>query len=141
MSSKKVNIYVHIFDSKIEIIEKLFPEKSGIINEKYGTVEKRIFKYEENLLNDSFFHFLFGFGPTFIVNFWVCEICKYPELSCQNLNPILTSIKKSIKGNENKSHIFIKFGNEFIKEFKIYINSFDIDCPFYYMFQKKIMIY
>ena len=63
---------------------------------------------------------------------------KYPKLSRQNLNAILKDIKNSIKTNENKNHIFIKFGNEFIKEFKNFINSFDIDCPFLlYVLEKE----
>ena len=126
--SEKVQIYVHFFDSKNEIFEKIFTKECEKNTEEYGIVEKRIMNCEIQEKNKKPF-----FDITYFLAFvqkmtWVGY--KYPELKNNNLNNILNNIKNSIKKNENKNHIFIKFGNEFIKEFKNYINTFEIDCPF-----------
>ena len=126
--SKNIQIYVHVFDSENEIYEKLFTKECEKMTKEYGIVEKRSMNYKAN---KSIIFNIFASEKT-----W--EGYKYPKLSRQNLNAILKDIKNSIKTNENKNHIFIKFGNEFIKEFKNFINSFDIDCPFLlYVLEKE----
>ena len=115
MAAKK-EIEIHIFGGSDEIYEQLFPKSGELINKEFGVVKKRYNK------KDMFSFFKKGLDVA-----WVGY--KYPDLTQDNYKSVLFKSFQSIKSSPNKKAIIIKFGNSYLKEFKIIINKIDTDYP------------
>ena len=122
MESEK-SIQIHIFGGSEELFEKLFPKKGEIIQKKFGTIKTRFNK------KDTLDKILF-FKKQLDVE-WIGY--KYPQLSNDNYKKILFDFSKYMKNSKNKKIIILKFGNSYLKEFRILINKIDTDHPCVYI--------
>ena len=118
MASKN-QIQVHVFGGSQELFVKLFPKEGNIIKKEFGEIVERFNK------RDMFDKILF-FKNQMDVE-WIGY--KYPELLESNYKKILFDSFKSIRDSMNKKNVIIKFGNKYLKEFKILINKIETDNP------------
>ena len=122
-------IIVHLFDVPQDIFEKIFKGKGEMIEKKYGKIETRTLKEESNWLSDFTRSMLNFFKKTEIPEMkWLGK--KYPKLLDNNIKDIFNDLIESIKQSTNKKNIIIKFGNNYLKPFRIMINAIEIDHPF-----------
>lgn len=106
-------LQIYVFGGSQELFEKLFPKGGNIIKKEYGEIITRFNK------KDTFDKILF-FKKQMDVE-WIGY--KYPELLESNYKKILFESFKTIKDSMNKKIVIIKFGNKYLKEFKILINK------------------
>ena len=118
MSALK-EIEVHIFGGSQELYEKIFPKAGEQIEKDFGILQKRINK------KDMFEKLLFFKKDLDVV--WAGY--KYPDLIDSNYKSVLFKSFQLIKNSPNKKIIILKFGNSFLKEFKMLINRIDTDFP------------
>lgn len=126
MASKN-QIQVHVFGGSQELFEKLFPKEGNIIKKEFGEIAERFNK------KDMFDKILF-FKNQMDVE-WIGY--KYPELLESNYKKILFDSFKSIRDSMNKKNVIIKFGNKYLKEFKILIKLRQTIHVYYLTLQKK----
>ena len=112
-------LQIYVFGGSQELFEKLFPKEGNIIKKEYGEIITRFNK------KDTFDKILF-FKKQMDVE-WIGY--KYPELLESNYKKILFESFKTIKDSMNKKIVIIKFGNKYLKEFKILINKIETDNP------------
>ena len=115
MTAKK-EIEIHIFGGSDDLYEKLFPKSGEIINKEFGVINKRYNKKD-----------IFSLFKKDLDVVWIGY--KYPELNEDNYKSVLFKSFQDIKSSPNKKNIIIKFGNSYLKEFKIIINKIDTDYP------------
>ena len=118
MESEKA-IQIHIFGGSEELFEKLFPKNGEIIKKEFGDIRTRFNK--KDMLDKILF-----FKKQLDVK-WIGY--KYPQLSNDNYKTILFDFSKYMKNSTNKKIIILKFGNSYLKEFRILINKIDTDHP------------
>ena len=110
---------VHIFGGSQEIFEKLFPKPGEQVEKDFGILQKRLNK------KDMFDKMLFFKKQLDVV--WTRY--KYPDLVESNYKSVLFKSFQLIKNSPNKKIVIIKFGNSYLKEFKMLINKIDTDFP------------